>query len=139
MQVQVNFLAVILAAISSMAVGAFWYSKPVFRTDWQVLIKLTDKQLALRATKALSIAFFTSIVMAYVLAHVIFLSNHFFKNSFFQDAVTTSVWMWLGFQGLRVLMHDTFEQRRKKLTLINIGSDFTTIVIMGLIIGSIGI
>jgi Protein of unknown function (DUF1761) len=139
MEVQVNLIGVLLAAVSSMAVGAFWYAKPVFGAEWQALIKLTDKQMAAKAAMALTIAFLTSLVMAYVLAHVAFLSNNFFKHSFLQDAVTTSVWMWLGFQGLRVIMHDTFEQRRKKLTLINIGNDFATIVVMGLIIGWIGI
>ncbi|MEK7603195.1 MAG: DUF1761 domain-containing protein [Patescibacteria group bacterium] len=134
-----NLLAVILAAVSSMAVGAFWYAKSVFGADWQTLTRLTDKQIAPKASKALPVAFVTSLVMAYVLAHVAFISNYFFRHSFLQDSVTIAVWMWLGFQGLRVIMHDTFEQRRKKLTLINIGNDFVTIVVMGLIIGWIGI
>lgn len=139
MQVEVNLLAVVLAAASSMLVGGFWYSKRIFGSDWQVLVKLTEKQITEKAAKALTVAFLTSLIMAYVLAHVIFLSNHFFKHSFLQDSVTTSVWMWLGFLGLRMVMHDTFEHRRKKLTLINVGNEFFTIIVMGLIIGWFGV
>ncbi|MBA2279011.1 DUF1761 domain-containing protein [Candidatus Saccharibacteria bacterium] len=135
MDVQVNYLAVLLAALSSMVVGMVWYAKPVFGTDWQKLVKLSDKDMKAWAPFALVVAFTSSLVMAYVLAHVAFLSNNFYHNSFLQDALTTGLWIWLGFQGLRLFMHDQFERRRKKLSIINAGNELATIMLMALIIG----
>lgn len=139
MDVEVNWLAIVLATISSMVVGAIWYAKGVFGKEWMGMIKLDDKKAAAGAPRALSIAVVSSFIMAYVLAHVTFLSHSYFKNSFFEDAVITAFWMWLGFQAFRTLMHDAFEQRRRKLTAINMGNDFVTIMVMGLIIGVVGL
>jgi hypothetical protein len=139
MDVQINMWGVLAAAVSSMVVGATWYAKSTFGATWQKLIKLTDKQMAEKAAPALTIAFLSSLVMAYVLAHVSYLSSSFFATSYQQAALTTAWWMWVGFQGFRVIMHDAFEQRRRKLTLINIGNDLVTILVMGLVIGLIGL
>jgi hypothetical protein len=40
MDVQVSAAGVILAAISSMAVGSIWYAKPVFGNIWIKLAKV---------------------------------------------------------------------------------------------------
>lgn len=139
MNVDVNWLAIVLATVSSMVVGSIWYAKGVFGRAWMGFIKLDEKSQRAGAPMALTVAVLASFVMAYVLAHVTFLSHTFFGNSFLQDALTTAFWMWLGFQGVRVVMHDAFEQRRKKLTLINMGNDFVTIMVMALIIGLMGL
>lgn len=139
MSVDVNWLAVVLATVSSMVVGGIWYAEGVFGKVWRGLADLDKKKMDSAAPRALTIAVMSSFVMAYVLAHVTFLSHSFFGNSFLQDALMTAFWMWLGFQGVRVVMHDAFEQRRKKLTLINMGNDFVTIMVMGLIIGLMGL
>jgi hypothetical protein len=135
MEVEVNYLAVLLAAVSSMIVGMVWYAKPVFGAEWQKLVKLSDKEMKDWAPFALVVAFISSLIMAYVLAHVAFLSNSFFGNSFLQDTLTTALWLWLGFQGVRMFMHDQFERRRKKLSIINAGGELATIMLMALIIG----
>jgi hypothetical protein len=138
MEVEVNYWAVLLAAVSSMVVGSIWYAKPVFGSTWQKLVGLKDSDMNKGAGYALGLAFALSIITAYVIAHVAYLSNHFFGNSFIQDAVTTSFWLWLGLTAARFATHDAFEHRRKKLTTMNIGNEFVTIVVMGLVIGLIG-
>jgi hypothetical protein len=137
MDVQINYLAVLLAAASSMAVGMVWYAKPVFGSEWQRLVKLSDKEMKDWAPFALVVAFISSLVMAYVLAHLSFLTNFFYRNSFLQDSLMTGLWVWLGFQGLRLFMHDQFERRRKRLSIINAGCDLATIMVMAFIIGLI--
>lgn len=135
MEVEVNLLAVLFAAVSSMVVGMIWYAKPVFGGEWQGLVKLSDKEMKDWAPFALAVAFVSSLIMAYVLAHVVYLSNSFYQNSFLQDSLMTALWIWLGFQGLRTFMQDQFERRRKKLSIINAGCELATIMTMGLIIG----
>lgn len=133
--VQINMWAVLLATASSMVVGGVWYAKSVFGRQWQKLAGLTDKQMGQDAAMGLSIAVVAGFITAYVLAHVTYLSNSFFQNSFMQDALSTGFWMWLGFQATVIIVHNTFEQRRKKLTLMTIANQFVTIMVMAVIIG----
>lgn len=136
MEVQINVWAVLLATASSMVVGSIWYSQAVFGKEWMKLANVKPTGEAM--WKPLATTLVVSLITAYVLAHVIFLSNEFFGNSFLQEAVTTSLWLWLGLTAARFITHDAFEGRRKKLTLINIGNEFTTLLVMGLIIGMFG-
>ena len=76
-----------------------------------------------------------SLVTAYVLAHVIFLSNHYFQNSYLQDALSTAFWLWLGINAVRFWTHDMFESRPGKLTLITVANEFVTLMVMALVIG----
>lgn len=140
MDVRVNMGAVLLATLSSMVIGSFWYGKVGFMKPWQKLTGMKPKkgkELQQSMMVGMAVALVSSFLMAYVLAHVTYLSNQFFiGDSFMKDAITSAFWMWLGFQGFRMLMNDTFEGRPFKLTLINAGNSFVTIMVMGLIIGS---
>jgi hypothetical protein len=141
MDVQINVWAVILAALSSMVVGSIWYSKGVFGSTWGRLAKvdMSKTPKANEMAVLLGSTLLASAVMAYVLAHVTYLSNTFFQNDFLQDALTTGFWLWLGFVATRLYVHDAFESRRKKLTVLNISHEFVTIMIMALIIGWMGL
>ncbi len=138
MSVDVNWWAVILATASSMVVGTVWYAKGVFGETWAKLAKINlnnDKKMKEGAPKAIGVTIVVSFITAYVLAHVAFLSHQFFNNSFFQDAVTTAFWAWLGFTAARIITHDAFEQRPAKLTMITVTHELVTVLIMGAIIG----
>ena len=137
MQVDVNYLAVFLAAASSMVVGSIWYAQSVFGATWAKLAKVNMNRDAgkYEMVKLLGTTFLISLVTAYVLAHVTFLSNHFFQNTFLQDALTTAFWMWLGFNAVRFWTHDMFEGRPGKLTLLTVSNEFVTLMVMALVIG----
>jgi hypothetical protein len=139
MNVEINYLAVLLAAVSSMVVGSLWYMPAAFGKAWMSMtgVKM-DKNKGMTAKTAVWMygsVFVASLVTAYVLAHVAFLSNKFFGNSFLHDALTTGFWLWLGFTAARIFTHDVFEGRRKKLTLLNGAHELVTVLVMALIIG----
>jgi hypothetical protein len=140
MDVQVNMWAVLLAALSSMVVGSLWYLPSTFGNTWQRLSKVKmlerGKMTPGQMAWTYGSVFVASLVTAYVLAHVTFLANHFFGNSFMSDALQTAFWLWLGFTAARLYVHDTFEMRRKKLTLLNAAHELVTILVMALIIGA---
>lgn len=141
MEVSVNYLAVVIAALSTMIVGSIWYTPKVFGTLWAKLAHVDmKKNISTRdMVWLMGSAFLASVVTAYVLAHVAFLSNQFFDNSFLQDSLSTGFWLWLGLVATRLYVHDAFEGRRKKLTLLNVAHEFVTIMVMALIIGLIGV
>jgi len=139
MNVDVNYLAVFLAALSSMVVGSLWYMPGVFGNAWMRMTGVTmDKNKGMSAGANVWMygsVFVASLVTAYVLAHVTFLSHRFFGHSLLQDALSTAFWLWLGITAARMYVHDTFEGRRKKLTLLNAAHELVTVLVMAVIIG----
>lgn len=135
MTVEINWLAIILATVSTMVVGSIWYTPKVFGNKWMQLAKVKPTGKASDAAGAMAITVLVSFITAYVLAHVTFLAHHFFQNSFLQDALSTAFWVWLGFTATRFITHDAFEMRPKALTFLNVAHEFVTFLVMGLIIG----
>jgi hypothetical protein len=139
MNVEINYLAVVLAMLSSMLVGSIWYAPPIFGKAWAKLARIDmKKKNGGSVFVPIAVTMVVSLITAYVLAHVTYLSNHFFQHSFMQDALTTAFWLWLGFTAARFITHDAFEGRPAKLTVINCAHEFVTIMLMGLIIGLFG-
>ncbi len=140
--VEVNYLAILLAGVSSMVVGMIWYSPSVFGNTWMKLAKINRKELEAHQKKNwinYVCVFIASLFTAYILAHVTFLSHEFFDNTFMAAALGTAFWLWLGFTAARILTHDLFEMRRKKLTLLTISHELVTVMVMALIIGYMGV
>lgn len=139
--VEVNYVAVLLAALSTMVVGSIWYTPAVFGKAWMKLAKVkpNQKMNTAQTVKLFGLTFVASLVSAYVLAHVAYLANEFFGNTFLQDTLSTAFWLWLGFVVARILTHDLFEGRPGKLTFLNLSHEFVTIMVMALIIGLIGV
>ncbi|HRV75907.1 MAG: DUF1761 domain-containing protein [Candidatus Nomurabacteria bacterium] len=139
MNVEINNVAVLVAALSSMVVGSFWYSKSGFGKTWMKLSNVTEKQMKEGGFLPMVWALVRSLLTAYILAHVIFISNNFFGGSYFANSLTTGFYMWLGFGGVMMVMRDAFEGRPKNLTLLNVANEFVTIMVMALVIGLIGL
>lgn len=140
MDVEVNWLAVVLAMVASMVIGSVWYAPQVFGKTWMKLAKINfDPAKRKEAWKPILATLVVSLITAYVLAHVAYLSNRFFGNSFLQDSLSTAFWMWLGFTAARFITHDAFEGRPIKLTVLNIAHELVTFLAMGLVIGLMGV
>lgn len=139
MEVHINYIAVVLAMLSSMVIGSAWYAQNAFGTRWAKLAKIDTKKNTGSMAKPIITTMVVSLITAYVLAHVTFISHTFFQYSFMYAALSTGFWMWLGFIASRFITHDAFEGRPAQLTLINLGNEFLTIMIMALIIGFMGV
>jgi len=138
MEVEVNFLAVLLATLTGMVIGAVWYAPFAFGKTWGKLVKIDLQKVdKTKANIALAKAGLMSLITAYVLAHVIYLSQSFFKTSHLQASLTTAFWLWLGISATQIVTHDAFEQRPKKLTFITLGNQLVSLIAMGLVIGLI--
>lgn len=136
MDVNVNWIAIVLAAISTMIVGSIWYG-PAFGKLWIKLAKVkrdpnfTSNKAAVMYFKA----FLSSFVTAVILAYAISVTHLASSNSYFVNAVSTGILLWAGFTASRIFMHDLFEGRRQKLTALNVMHELVTIVVMSVIIG----
>lgn len=139
MSVEVNYLAVLAAMVSSLVVGSIWYAQAVLGKTWAKLAKIDLSKDRGSMAKPIITTMVVSLITAYVLAHVTYLSWQFFGGSYLQTALTTAFWLWLGVTAARFITHDVFEGRPLKLTVINVGNEFVTLVVMGLVIGLIGL
>ncbi len=137
MDVEVNYVAVLFAGLSSMVVGSIWYARNVFGDRWAKLahVDMNKKVSSGEMGTMMGMTLLASLVTAFVLAHVTYLSNHFFGGSFLSSALQTAFWAWLGFTAARVLTHDLFERRPRMLTLLTFGHELVTVLVMALIIG----
>jgi hypothetical protein len=139
MDIEVNWLAIVLAALSTLVVGSVWYAPQGMGKQWEKLINRPKGHKAPDPARAIIIALIVALVTAYVLAHLAFLANNYFHRSFLFDTLTTAFWVWLGLTAARMVTHDSFEGRPQRLTLMNMGHEFVTFMVMGLIIGSLGL
>ena len=135
MEVDVNWVAVLLATASTMVVGSIWYAPAVFGNTWMKLVKLDKAKAAKNGIKPILVTVVVSFITAYILAHVSFLSNVYSANSWLYDSLMTAFWLWLGFVAARMITHDAFEGRPLKLTVMNVSHELVTLMVMGLIIG----
>lgn len=135
MNVDINWVAVLLATASSMVVGGVWYAKGVFGERWAKMVGLKEKDMKNGAVQAMLVTVVVSFLTAFVLAHVTFLANQFFGNSYMMDALTTAFWLWVGLTAARIITHDVFERRPLQLTLMTVAHEFVTISVMAIIIG----
>jgi hypothetical protein len=135
---EINWLAVLLADISSMVIGAIWYAKPVFGRRWMRLTGITEESMQKGAALPLIITFVVSFLTAAVLAGSAAIAQHFYNGNFFLNAVLTAVILWIGFTAARLITHDLFDRRPSSLTVLNLAHELVTVVVMGLIIGAFG-
>lgn len=141
MGVEVNFLAVILAAVAQMALGFLWYG-PLFGKPWMKMKGFANKskeetaEMQKKMMPYYGVTFVLALVTAYVLAHVMFLSQNFFDYSSVVTGLMSGFWMWLGFmlpvQAGAIIFS---ENRNWKLLSIDTTYQLVALLVMGLVLG----
>ncbi|MFQ5797138.1 MAG: DUF1761 domain-containing protein [Bacteroidota bacterium] len=132
-EVDINLLAVLVAAIASMIVGAVWYSPALFAKRWLALMKKSEaelEQMKKKAPRAYALSFVGALVMSYVLAHIVDCA----QATTVAGGLESGFWLWLGFVGTTNLSGVLFEDRPTGLYLINMGHYLVSLLIMGAIL-----
>jgi hypothetical protein len=138
MTIEVNYVTVLLAGVVSMAVGFLWYSPLVLGKPWMKERGYTAaalKKAQAGMGKMYAVSFVLSLITAYVLAHVMTLSEHFFQYPIVQTGLTSGVWMWLGFVMPVQATAAIFGDKNWKLFGIDTGYQLVSLLVMGLVLG----
>lgn len=138
MEVQVNYLAVLIAAVVSMAIGFLWYSPAVLGKQWMKEKGLTSEKLKKEQKemgKWYIFTFILALITAYVLAHVISLSMNFFNYPKVQTGLTSAFWMWFGFVMPVQASATIFGNKNWKLFGIDTGYQLVSLLVMGIAVG----
>ncbi len=134
MFVDVNYWAVVLATISTMIVGSIWYTPRVFGNYWMRVAKVDDSGER-GAAAPIVVTLFVSFISAWVFAIATQVAWMAFGGNYLLAAITTGLVLWAGFTAARFITHDVFEGRPAGLTILNIGHELVTVLVMALIIG----
>ena len=129
---QINYLAVVAAALSAFVLGAIWYSPLLFQRPWMKANGFSDADVNKGNVMAIfGVSFVLSLLMAFNLA------------AFLAGPDTTAAWGaaagalagvgWVAF-GIAVIA--LFERRPAAYTLINGGYWAIALTVMGAIIGA---
>lgn len=131
----INYIAVILATLSSMVIGSIWYTPRVFGRYWMKAAGVTPSGNAKDGVRPILITLVVSFITAWVLAGAVAISFNFYGGSFLVNALLTGLILWAGFTAARFITHDAFDGRPTGLTVLNVAHEFVTIMVMALIIG----
>lgn len=131
----INYVAVVAAAVASIAIGFGWYSMSVFGKQWMKLSGLTEEVLE-KSKKDMGpkygIMILSSLVMAGVLAVLV-------KLAWSQTAIggaKVGALAWLGFVATVGLNSFIFENKPFQLYLINVTYQLVSLVVMGAILAA---
>lgn len=131
---EINVLAVIVAAIVSMVIGSIWYSPLLFGNIWMKLsdIKFSKdkKEQQAMMLRSYGLGVVSSLVLAYVLARFIQL----FEADTAAAGAEIAFWAWLGFIVTTQFGAVLWEGRSYKVFLIGAGNMLVTLVSMGVIL-----
>lgn len=137
MNVEVNYMAVLLAAVAAMTVGFVWYG-PLFGKPWMKMKGFTKESME-KAKKGMGmmygLTFILSLLMAYILTHVMVFSMNFYHYAAVQTGLTSAFWMWLGFVFPVQATYTIFGDKNVKLLAIDTGHHLAALLAMGAIIG----
>src|SRR3989344_4977556 len=106
--VSINFLAVIVAAVEYMVIGAVWYSPVVFGKMWMKLAGITQKDIDKQKKtmpKTYGFAFVGALITSYILAIIIGLVGAITLVG----ALQIGFLVWLGFVATTTLSTVLFE------------------------------
>jgi hypothetical protein len=127
----INYLAVIVSAVSTFVIGGLWYSPLLFQRAWMRANKLTDADLATGGQgKIFAVAFVFALVMSFNLA--MFLNAPDTTTAWGAGAgALAAIWVALGIGTVAL-----FERRPMAYTVINGGYWIVSFVVMGTILGA---
>lgn len=135
--IEVNYLAVLVAAIAGMVVGFLWYG-PVFGKIWIRLSGITDAQIEEAKKKGMTtnyiLAYVGTAVMAYVLAHSLVFASSYTNTSGVSAGLMAGFWNWLGFVMPVLLGAVLWEGKSWHLWVLNNGHYLVSLVVMGVIL-----
>lgn len=141
MDITVNYLAVLIAAVASMALGFLWYSPMVLGKPWMKLKGLSAESMKANQKKMgkyYALSFVLALIMAYVLTHVMAFSMNFYHYSPIQTGLTSAFWIWFGFVMPVQATATIFGNKNWQLLAIDSGYQLVSLLAMGLVLGYLG-
>jgi hypothetical protein len=131
---KIKYAAVLVATVVHFILGGLWYSPLLFGNKFLQIIAWTPQQLAQMEAqshaKELIVAFISSLVLVYILAHFV----QYTKATNAMAGIQTAFWLWLGFIATSNIATVLFELRPLGLYLINVSYQLVACALAGAIL-----
>lgn len=140
-EVPINFLAIIAAAVATMVIGFLWYG-PLFGKQWSRLMgwgEMTPEKMKEMQKKALpgyTIQFVGALFMACVFAYILVFANTYFNESGALPGIEGALWLWVGFIVPVTIGSVFWEGKPWRLWFINAGYFLVNLLVIGAILGA---
>lgn len=132
MHIEVNYLAVLAAAVAGFLIGLIWYSPFILGKLWMNLSGITEEAMKGRnPTTPLAVSFIADLVLAYVLSYFI----QYAGINTVVLGMTAGFWTWLGFLATVQLTDAMFTGKPIGFYLINTSYRLIALLAMGAILG----
>ena len=128
----VNWLAVLCAAIVKFVIGGVWYSPPVFGPRWGAIVAVSPEAFKARMIPAMVTDLASGFVLAWVLANVL----KFTGAVGLIPGIRVAFFLWLGFVATTFISTTVYEGRPLALFGINAGYWLVSMLVMGGLIGA---
>jgi hypothetical protein len=129
----VNWLAIIVATIASMALGFVWYM--ALANQWMAALGRTREQIMSSAGNSAT-PFIISALMQLVMAYFLALFTPRLMGSIdVNNAVIVGFHLWLGYVITSMIINHRYQGAKWSLTLIDGGYLLGVLVVQGVVIG----
>ena len=132
---QVNYLAVLVAALATIFIGALWYSPLLFHKIWVKAHGYSEEnveQMRKTAGRAFIVSLFCYLVMAFVLAVLV----SWVGVASVPRGALLGLLVWVGFLATLGLTAHMFSEKRLSTYLIDAGYQLVYSVVMGVIVAT---
>lgn len=129
--VDLNYLAVLVAAFVPMVLGGLWYSNVMFARPWMRAIGRSPEELT-GAGLGYALAAVMALLTSYALARVVRWAE---VDDVFNGALV-GLLVWVGFVATVLAVNTYFGGRSRELWLIDAGYQLVALLLMGAIHGA---
>ncbi|MHB1109278.1 MAG: DUF1761 domain-containing protein [Devosia sp.] len=129
----VNWLAVVVATVASMALGFGWYM--LLTKQWMAAVGKTKEELQPNDPSPYVWSVVVQFVMAYFIA---LLTPALFGSTNVANGILCGVHMWLGFVITSMILNHRYQGAKWSLTLIDGGYLLGVLIAQGIVIGLFG-
>lgn len=133
MHFDTNWIAVVVAAVASFAVGAGWYG--VLGKQWMAALGKSREEFATAGASPYIIGFVCQLVMAYFMSLV---TPLLFGGVNVGAGLLAGAHMWVGFVIPGMILNHRYQGQKWSLTFIDGGYLLVALLVQGLVIGLFG-
>lgn len=132
---QMNYLAVLVAAIAIFIIGALWYSPALFAKRWIALQGRTAEEMKASTHLPMLVLMLLSFVCGLLVALALAVVLHHYSHMDALKGGMIGALCWLGFIGSTSITTSLFSARPTRLWLIDAGYHLVAAIVAGLILG----
>ena len=131
----IKLVAVLVCAVSSFIIGGLWYSPILFERTWARELGKRPEDLK-NSSPAIPMitTFLASIVIAFVMAHIIVFADTARVVHSLRTNVETAILLWGGFVAAVTIVNKSFDGSSFTLWLINVGYRLVDFSVMAVIL-----